>query len=179
MPNYCQNVVTIRHKDAARITALLEAYTEQRWFSSIIPIPEPLCAEGICSYGGPDDEKYEAMRKKNEEELGFPTWYEFCTDKWDTMWEAMPADEDPEQCQISPNELHFVFDTAWFPPIGVYAAMRTEGFEVDGSYSEPGHFVGTWSNEGMEMWSLSDPELPEDLRTLYQIGTDTEVDNDG
>ena len=42
MPNWCNNDITISHKDPAKLEALATAIREGNFFKHIIPIPESL-----------------------------------------------------------------------------------------------------------------------------------------
>lgn len=63
MPNWCDNHLTLRHKDVKKLEAAVEAFKVNKLFQHFIPLPE----------------------------TGWD--WNFCVDKWGTKWEAdMDAD---------------------------------------------------------------------------------------
>ena len=58
MPNWCDNHVTLRHKDVKKLEAAVEAFKENKLFQHFIPLPE----------------------------TGWD--WNFCVDNWGTKWES-------------------------------------------------------------------------------------------
>ena len=58
MPNWCDNHLTLRHKDAKKLEAAVEAFKENKLFQHFIPLPE----------SGWD--------------------WNFCVENWGTKWES-------------------------------------------------------------------------------------------
>ena len=117
MPNWCNNTLTITHKDVDVMDNLMAQVRagDGDLFQFIKPMPE--------DYG--------------EEE----SWYEWCVSNWRTKWDACHMSWH----QHDEHSVSFDFDTAWSPPFGVYEALAEQGFEVEAYYVEYGMmFAGEW-----------------------------------
>jgi len=72
-------------------------------------------------------------------ETGFPSWYEWACEHWNTKWNAYHvAIEDPEP-------LEFRFDTAWDFPLPVFKKIAAEFPELSFwclCYDDGGNFAG-------------------------------------
>lgn len=186
MPNWCDNSVTIRHDDPAKLLELKQAVMEKRFLASIIPVPAALF-ENIK--GSPDDEELEAQRVAKEEAnktlYGYGNWYDFCVNKWGTKWDVEPYNEPV----LDGNTLKFGFASAWSPPIGVYEKLYEQGFGVTAHYNEPGMaYCGTWVDGDDEYFDYEyggldsgkvRELLPDDLNDLFGISemlSDSEED---
>jgi len=128
MPNWCNNSLTISHKDADtldNLMALVRADAESgvdaiNLFNHIKPMPEEL-----RDTTSPSDS---------------PNWYDWCCDNWGTKWDACSVDFEEYD-----NIVTFSFDTAWSPPLPVYEALADMGFEVQAYYVEFGMmYAGSW-----------------------------------
>jgi len=119
MPNWCDNHLTLRHKDVKKLEAAVEAFKVNKLFQHFIPLPE----------------------------TGWD--WNFCVENWGTKWEAdMDADLTMEG-----DTVRCSFLTAWSPPIGVYRAMREQGFELEALYYEPGMcFVGKVTVDELDIY---------------------------
>lgn len=61
-------------------------------------------------------------------------WYSFCVENWGTKW----GDRESNYYLDDENTIVINFDTAWSPPIGIYAKLHEMGLEVKASYVEHG-----------------------------------------
>lgn len=136
MPNWCNNIVTLKHKDPALIKRIAEE-GEKGLFNLFVPMPEQL-RNTEKSTATPDE-----VYQKNIEQFGYASWYEWAHDNWGTKWDAC----DVNITEQSENSIDLCFDTAWSPPIPFFEAMYEQGFEVEAYYSEPGMcFCGTYQD---------------------------------
>ena len=146
MPNWCENVVTFKHKDTAQIKRLIQAFNEDKLFGEFLPCP-PALLEGSG-------------------------WYEWCNEHWGTKWDintnGTTYEYEPNATEITVN-----FDTAWVPPIAFYQEMEDEmGFEVEAFYSEPGlAFAGHYSDGDDDYYSDIDADnlasVPENIVEMF------------
>lgn len=175
MPNWCENTIEITGK-TEDIQRLYNAMNNGHFFKEVIPVPEDLNI--TVGFLGDTEKQAELERKyaENVKKHGFANWYDFCTTRWGTKWDA---DFDSVDCWELPNgksTLHAAFLSAWSPPIGVYAKLVEDGFEVLAHYHEPGMvFAGRFNNEGDEYYegwaSANEAEamLPRDIDEAFNI----------
>jgi hypothetical protein len=135
--------VVISHEDTAKLEALVGAIKEGKFCNHVIPVPESLHIVAGMVSDEAEQKKLEEDTARNIDVHGYGNWYDFCVDRWGTKWDIDPY--DPEDVAIKDNCIEFGFDSAWAPPIGVYAELVEQGFEVEATYYEPGMgFVGRW-----------------------------------
>jgi len=128
MPNYCENVVTIKHPDPLVIAGLVEAFNNGKFFQFVVPMDSDIDMDA------------------NSENDSLPNWYNWRVDNWGTKWDIDPTDGNV--MIESPIEINLSFNTAWSPPLGVYAKLSEQGFTVDAKYHEYGMmFYGTFTND--------------------------------
>lgn len=170
MPNWCNNSVTIRHADPAKIKELNLAVRDGNFCKTVKPIPEELQntqAPNSSENAGALAEKY-----------GYADWYDFCVNEWGTKWDVDPENVD------SPDEktLTFYFDSAWSPPTGIYEQLVADGYEVSAYYHEPGMcFVGFWYDGEDECYDYSGETsetvrevIGEELDDMFNISEELE-----
>jgi hypothetical protein len=109
-------------------------------------VPEALKETMSGSFGDPEQQALlEAQTKYNIETYGYGNWYDFCVSEWGTKW-----DVDCDGTISLSNDgltVEASFDSAWSPPIGVYAHMLEQGYSVTAYYYESGMaYVGKWDN---------------------------------
>ena len=146
MPNWCNNNVTISHKDSAKMEALASAVREGKFCNHVIPVPKEL-TETVAGHLGEEyaQELNQFKMQLNQKYFGATDWYGFCTSRWGTKWDVDAY--EPEEVKVENNTIEFGFDSAWSPPIGVYEALVEDGFEVVAYYNEPGMaYVGKYDN---------------------------------
>ena len=134
MPNWCENRLTITHKDADVIDNLMaqvRSDEDERLFQHIKPMPDELRNTVVGTGQDEQTTKYD----------GHTNWYDWSCDNWGTKWDACHL----SWSQIDDNTIEFDFDTAWSPPFGVYEALAEQGFTVEAYYVEYGMmFAGEW-----------------------------------
>lgn len=70
---------------------------------------------GACDYVKSDKLYKDGQQYvKNMEDYGYPTWYDWCCDKWGTKWNA---------CETYVDGSTLSFLTAWSAPIPVFLAL--------------------------------------------------------
>lgn len=178
MPNWCNNHVTLTHKDPAMIQRAYDALERGEFLNEFIPVPKDL-TETVSGFLGDGDEQkaLEAKTKANVEKYGYGNWYDYCVGEWGTKWDTGESGNN----DINPNDpcmLTAGFDTAWAPPVRAYEKLTDLGFTVDAMYYESGMaYCGIWTSEdGDEEYSLEgmsadqvEAELPAELDNMFGI----------
>jgi hypothetical protein len=164
--------VVISHEDTAKLEALVGAIKEGKFCNHVIPVPESLHIVAGMVSDEAEQKKLEEDTARNIEVHGYGNWYDFCVDRWGTKWDIDPY--DPEDVVIKDNCIEFGFDSAWAPPIGVYAELVEQGFEVEATYYEPGMgFVGRWYYGNDEYYEIGG-ETSETVRDVIGDELDEE-----
>ena len=153
MPNWCNNSITLRHKDSAMVTRAQEALAAGRLLQEFIPCPQDLI-DTVSGFMGEDKrEAHEAQMKRNIELYGYKDWYDWNVANWGTKWDV--GGDDGLTQRLDPNTLEASFDSAWAPPVNAYERLCALGFEIKAYYNEPGMcFCGVW--EGNENENFDD-----------------------
>lgn len=139
MPNWCDNSISLTHKDPEMIKRAAKAFTDGTLLEEFIPIPEQL-KESTASFG--DD--FKDQNEKNVAETGYASWYDFCTNEWGTKWDISPYGRQIVNGGLS---LEGTFQTAWAPPLEAYRKLEELGFIVEATYYEPGMgFIGEYAD---------------------------------
>lgn len=163
MPNWCNNKLTIRHKDAQVIADLHETICnddDSGLFQHIKPMPENIF-RGLLG----NEEREECERK------GIPNWYDWCCENWGTKWEACHLIEYQEDA----HTLQLSFDTAWSPPDPIFQALTEKGFEVEAYYVEYGMgFAGEYHSDAdgnvtEEFSDNIDTHIPANVDEVFDI----------
>ena len=143
MPNWCNNTLTLTHKDPAMIQRAKDALDRGEFLSEFCPMPREL-GDAIAN-GQPDAvmiEKY-----------GYSSWYDYCVNEWGTKWDV--GEDGATDIHPDGTMLNTYFDSAWSPPIGAYEKLEKLGFTVDAYYYEGGMaYAGTYSNGNEDSISL-------------------------
>lgn len=175
MPNWCSNYVEISHSDPAKIRALADAMSAGNFCDHVIPVPEILKnPETTTNYGDPTKQAAaDAAREAAVKATGYQSWYDFCTSRWGTKWDA-----NCENVEVSEDGLTLTasFDSAWSPPMGVYEKLVDTDFAVKALYFEPGMgFAGIYDNgddQFYQDWGDSQgarDTLPQELDEFFAI----------
>jgi hypothetical protein len=135
MPNWCYNNADITAKTPEQMELLqriVDRSTDQGVFEIIRPLPEAL-RETVKGSG---EEAQEVFVD------GYNNWYDWQVAHWGTKWDVDPISEEYDG-----ETLSLSFDSAWAPPIELYAYLVEQGFDVSANYYEPGcDFAGEWVN---------------------------------
>jgi len=152
MPNWCENSVTLKHKDSAMIQRAYDAFERNEFLNEFIPVPQDLVDTISGSYG--DQEKQRELREKenqNQIKYGYSSWYGFCLSEWGTKWDV-GSDSGcssllDDKTNMTVKKLQLSFDSAWSPPLEAYSKLLEMGFEIEAYYHEMGMcFCGSWIN---------------------------------
>ena len=141
MPNWCNNSITIKHKDPAMIERVIKA---EGLLMEFLPTPKEL-VDTVAGFKGEDErEAHEAQQKANIEKFGYKDWYDWNVANWGTKW-----DVNLEDIVRVGDTVTAWFESAWAPPCNAYEKLCALGFEIKAYYNEPGMaFCGIW--EGTE-----------------------------
>lgn len=172
MPNWCSNHAVIRHTDPQQLKDLAEAINREEFCSHVAPVPEAL---KIDSCPGTGDAELQKIYEQNRSLYGAATWYDWCVSHWGTKWDVVAYDT----VAVKKGAIEFAFDSAWAPPLGIYALLEQQGFQVEATYCEPGMaFVGRWILGEDDYWDYSGltpdevrAEIPQDLDEDYGISS--------
>jgi hypothetical protein len=149
MPNWCNNGITIRHKDPQMIDRVIKG--KDGLLMEFLPTPQALL-DTVAGYLGEDKQAaHEAQQAENIKQYGHKDWYDWNVANWGTKWDFNFDSID----RIDDNTVQGSFDSAWSPPIGAYEKLLELGFEIEAYYYEPGMaFVGKWDNGYDECYEL-------------------------
>ena len=140
MPNWTANAARLTPTDDASrnlIAAIAaEAKGEGNIFQLIKPCPQAL-RDTVAGFGP----GLEGQHAVNIARYGFSDWYAWQIEHWGTKWDACNIDAELS----ADGSLVLYFDTAWSPPVGIYAELHARGVSVSASYAECGvGFLGAW-----------------------------------
>lgn len=118
MPNWCNNIVYLRHDDPAQLTRVVDSFMRRSLLNEFVPVSE-------------ED----------------PAWYELHLEKWGCKWDIGANSEDTPP-EIKDNSVTLMFSSPWSPPLNAFETMVEEhGFDIKAYYYEPGmQFAGLWEN---------------------------------
>lgn len=178
MPNWCNNTVTLRHRDRATALEAARNIRAGEWLENVRPTPAPL------------------LDIHNADHTGEPDWYTWRLANWGCRSDVfepvlLSANREPtyEEIEDAVEKIddewvvRCAFDTAWSPPVEAYAHLSESGWRVHAFYDEPGMgFCGRYSSEHgdegidypdedsdeatREEWAQS---LPSDLEQCYSL----------
>ncbi len=140
MPNWCDNVVTLRHADKTKIDALDAEMSKRN---------DALLFEGQLL-------QHLVPNPSGE-------WnYEWSIANWGTKWDASIIDYE----RRNDNEVWISFESAWSPPTVAYDTLVEQDWEVEAVYYEPGMGFGGIYSDGDDDYyefNIADPESIKDL----------------
>lgn len=154
MPNWCDNMVTLRHTDKSKIDALDAELSKK--------------SEG---HYGSQGQLLNFLRPNPTGE-----WqYDWSVDNWGTKWDASIIDWE----RRDDNEIWVSFESAWSPPTRLYDYIVEEGWEVEAIYQESGMgYAGQYTTDGGDdyfEYDITDPDsienLPEDIIEFGELRT--------
>ena len=144
MPNWCNNSITLKHKDPAMIERAFKALCAGEFLNEFIPVPQELKDTVAGFKGEAEREAHEAQQARNIAEYGFKDWYDYCVATWGTKWDV--GGDDGLIQKLDDNTLQASFDSAWSPPCAAYEKLCAMGFEIEAFYDECGMaFCGKWT----------------------------------
>lgn len=137
--------VQLREGDSAARAKVEAAAKDWEWLQSALKdASDPLEYARTL----PEYENWAAQRK-NVEEYGYATWYDWANAEWGTKWNAYD-----QSCDQSARSLRLQFNTAWSPPAPWYeallAAVQPLGVRVRGwCHDEGWNFWGSYGPNGV------------------------------
>ncbi len=146
MPNWCNNSITLSHKDPAMIDRAMKAMAEGRFLQEFIPCPKEL-TETVAGFMGEDKRAaHEAQQAANIAKYGYKDWYDWSVANWGTKWDV--GGDDGLIQRLNSTTMEASFDSAWAPPVCAYERLIEEGFYIKAYYNEPGMaFCGVWEGD--------------------------------
>ena len=144
MPNWCSNHGTFSHSDPKMVKKLYQALRKEKVCETFFPTP--------------------ADKIKGD------AWYDWRVSNWGTKWDFGASDPSAVDLAKDNSNVSCYYDTAWSPPIGMYAKLTELGFQVEAYYMEGGMaFCGTWdSDSGDDCMSYSKlSDIPEDIASVF------------
>lgn len=125
MPNWCQNNLTLTHKDPDMITRAVEGIVRGDFLNTFVPLQDGSSVETSTKMWGT---------------------------KWDVGGDPDMVDDEYE---LGDKEVSFNFQSAWTPPIAAYRKLEELGFEVLAYYWESGNcFCGEYSNGNDDYYEI-------------------------
>ena len=176
MPNWCDNRLTLRG-EPTKMAELHEAMLNNKFFNTVIPVPDELTDNRTTTHGGDDKAALDKLRAEMLAKYGYESWYSFCCAKWGTKWDAEMNSPDLTQ-DGNESVIDAYFDTAWAPPIGIYDELTRQGFKVTAYFYEPGmSFCGRYtSDDGVEEFAIDEhssdwvcANIPDDINDAFDL----------
>jgi len=167
MPNWCNNVVIIEHKNKTAIDRVVKAFDDKELCNEFIPVPEPLLGTQAPNTHNP---------KEMYDIYGYESWYDFCIGEWGTKWDV-GGDETCDVNREDDKSVTLTFDSAWSPPMGLYDKLSREGYHVTAYYYEAGcAYAGIFRSEtGDDFYPVPSTSsrvkelLPKELDEMFGI----------
>lgn len=148
MPNWCNNDITLKHKDPSMIERAHKALASGGLLQEFFPCPQDLIdtVAGSMGHGTPEQAALEAKEQSNLKKYGYKNWYDWNIANWGTKWDV--GGDDGLVQKLDENTLQASFDSAWAPPTNAYEKLIELGFYVKAYYNEPGMcFCGVWEGD--------------------------------
>ena len=136
MPNWCNNSITLKHKDPAMIERAYKALCAGEFLQEFIPCPQALRDTVAGSMGEDKRAAHEAQMADNIAKHGYKDWYDWQVANWGTKWDV--GGDDGLIQLLSENSLDASFESAWSPPVNAYEKLCAMGFIIKAYYDEPG-----------------------------------------
>jgi len=130
--------------------------------NEFIPCPQELRDTQAVYYpeGHPNKAQQDLIEKSNVDKYGYRNWYDWCIDMWGTKWDI--GGEDSWADYEEDGHVRMSFKSAWAPPIGAYAKLEAQGFEVEAYFYERGMtFCGIYDNGDVSEYQI--PERSKDV----------------
>ena len=142
MPNWCENSITLTHKDPSMIDRVIKG--QEGLLMEFLPTPKDLI-DTVSGFVGEDKQaEHEAQMARNIKQYGYKDWYDWNVANWGTKWDFSFDSVE----RIDNNTVSASFDSAWSPPTTAYEKLIDLGFYIKAYYYEPGMgFCGVWEGD--------------------------------
>jgi len=141
MPNWCNNVVNVKTTNVQKLSDLIEAASEGRLLSFLVPPPD--------NYDDPSNDS-------NDFNSSLPAWYTWNVKNWGTKW-------DINYCEVheqSPTEVILKFDSAWGSPLEAFIeGASTHGFSFRMHWFEPSMGMSGTAEIEPDCYSIQDEDM--------------------
>ncbi len=170
MPNDCQNVLFLSHRERSKLEAATEAMRNRvllAYFRSE-PLYSPELAARLCE----DYRTRDSLIAKNvmEDRVRSAPWRYWREIYWGTKWDIFDA---TEPTWLDNKRVELRFSTAWSPPLAAYdAASDQHGFDVIAYFNEEGMgFAGKYvsHSEPKVFGYLSKASVPAELDDIFHL----------
>lgn len=163
MPNWCDNHLTIRHPDPAKLQEFCDAYNAGRVLNHYIPQPASVPTGEVVAM--PDGTPVKTM-SMDEHSWRIANW----GTKWDITRNGSPAEIVDGQVEVS-------FESAWSPPEHLFSRLEDLGFAVRAAYFEPGMgFCGLHEDGNDEFYDCLPHQVSRELWDEFDMGSFYEED---
>lgn len=168
MPNWCNNVLELAHKNPKMLDKARKAFKRGKLLDTFVPVPKEL-RETVAGRVGSDEDYAQQLlafkRELNVKFFGAADWYDWCVTNWGTKWDV--GGDDYNSPEVEDGRLTLSFDSAWAPPCGAYEALTELGFSVRAYYYESGMcFCGMWEDGNDDYYELNDMNSQEVADTI-------------
>jgi hypothetical protein len=174
MPNWTDNIITIKHADKALIDAIEATNdTDKGVLATIIPCPEELNDDDLTTWSrGPEQAARDRKKAAVKAKYGYESWYEWNIAHWGTKWDLC----QPVISRIDDNTVVINCQTAWSPPVAAFETMVSRGYEIRALYCGEGpEYAGIWDNGRDDYYNTTNGSkaartiLPQELDDAFDI----------
>ena len=172
MPNWCENNLTIQHKDKDKIESILktvESCLNHKATKDFEETDKKNTYVGLLQSLVPMPKELEGTTKPGDE----PNWYDWCCENWGCKWDIYEYYTHEPKLEYD-GELYFIelgFDTAWSPPVEAYKKLEKMGYHIYATFLEAGFdYVGRYTEGVDTTYSLDD--VPKTDKELYEYVQD-------
>ena len=138
MPNWCENVLVVAHKDPAMVSRAVKALEAGRLLEEFVPMQEEFRKTESTSCDP-------AVAHALAEKYGYADWYEWRLANWGCKWDVGGGDDAMALESNDPNRVELCFASPWSPPVAAYPRLEELGFAVEAFYYEKGRgFCGRY-----------------------------------
>ena len=187
MPNWCENKLTVKHKNPEELQRFVDAWNTGELLQTLLPCPAEL-RDTMAGYMGDSKDVSRQYAKElhllkeqlNLKTFGYKNWYDWCVNEWGTKWDIGRSSERENNAVIEGKGkkqlVEVSFDSAWSPPVEAYHKLTQMGYKIKAYYYEPGMaFCGsfidggehTYKIEGNSSWAAKN--IPADILDAFNM----------
>lgn len=182
MPNWCRNELTVSHRDAARVTAIMDIVNAKgELFQFLLPCPQELLELG-------NKPASESKKTRLDKKYGAHDAQDWCEENWGTKWDVQWSDTDAHPTvKDKKGAITFAFDTAWTPPTALMKKMKEQGYVTKLYYYESDMMfcgmcingkVSEWEGDEITLDGLKNDRKLRKIDKIFEISDDLEQNND-